>query len=226
MNIAIDSTQLGTQAGGNETFYRQLLRGLAADRTANRYSLLHTHPFTLPEIAHDSRFTLRKIPQNPVLRLALSIPRFLRDTKPDIFHCQYVQPFWGNGKTVVTIHDLAFEHFPEFFILETLRLKKLVRWTAKKADHILTVSEFSAADISRSFDVPRNKITVAYQSPSPEFRPKDKQRCTEHPVRTYSVRPLFILYVGRIQGRKNLPRLVGSLTLGRKKMAWRQRWCS
>ncbi len=209
MNIAIDVHSLGTQAGGNETFYRQLLRGLAADRTANRYSLLHTHPFTLPEIAHDGRFTLRKIPKNPVLRLALSIPRFLRDTKPDIFHCQYVQPLWGNGKTVVTIHDLAFEHFPEFFHpLETLRLKKLVRWTAKKADHILTVSEFSAADISRRFDLTRDKITVAYQSPSPEFRPRDKQRCTEHLVRTYNVRPPFILYVGRIQGRKNLPRLV------------------
>ena len=209
MNIAIDVHSLGTQAGGNETFYRQLLRGLAADRTANRYSLLHTHPFDLPAIEHDRRFTLHKIPHNPALRLGVSIPRFLRATKPDIFHCQYIQPLWGNRKTVVTIHDLAFEHFPEFFHpLETLRLNKLVRWTARKADHVLTVSEFSAADISRRYNLPPDKITVAYQSPSAEFRPRDKQQCLDHLVRTYDIRPPFILYVGRIQARKNLPRLV------------------
>lgn len=218
MNIAIDAHSLGTQAGGNETYYRQLLRGLAADQSPNRYTLFHTHPFTLTEIQNDSRFTLRKIPSNPVLRLSLALPRMLQQIKPDIFHCQYIQPLWGNGKTVVTIHDLAHEHYPEFFHpLEALRMKKLVRWTAKRADHILTVSEFSAADIATRFGLPREKITVAYQSPSPDFHPRDKQACLDHLTRTYGIRPPFILYVGRIQARKNLPRLVESYAHLRKK---------
>jgi glycosyltransferase involved in cell wall biosynthesis len=209
MKIAIDAHSLGTQAGGNETYYRQLLRGLAKDQGRNNYTLFHTHSFTLKEIEDDPRFALQKIPKNPLLRLSAALPLALRQIKPDVFHCQYIRPLWGNHKTVVTIHDLAHEHFPEFFHpTEALRMKKLVRWTAKSADHILTVSEFSAADIARRFGVPREKITVTYQAAAPDFHPREKKPCQEHLTKTYRIDRPFILYVGRIQARKNLPRLV------------------
>jgi glycosyltransferase involved in cell wall biosynthesis len=220
MKIAIDAHSLGTQAGGNETYYRQLIRGLAQDNSQNRYTLFHTHPFDLPEAERDPRFTLRRIPRSPILRLAAALPLALRQIRPDIFHCQYVKPLWNSGKTVVTIHDLAHEHHPEFFRpSEVRRMVKLVRWTARKAHHILTVSEFSAADIASRFGVPREKITVAYQAASPVFHPRDRQTCQEHLARTYAVRPPFILYVGRIQARKNLPRLVEAYARVRKRGA-------
>lgn len=209
MKIAIDAHSLGTQAGGNETYYRQLVRGLAQDKSLNRYTLFHTHPFSLPEAESDARFTLHKISANPLLRLTAALPLALRKIRAEVFHCQYIKPLWGSGKTVVTIHDLAHEHHPEFFHpAEVWQMKKLVRWTARKAHHILSVSEFSAADIASRCGVPREKITVAYQAASPDFHPRDKQSCQEHLSRTYGVRPPFILYVGRIQARKNLPRLV------------------
>src|SRR5262249_15532783 len=120
-------------------------------------------------------------------------------------------------KTVVTIHDLAHEQVPEFFHpLEALRMKKLVQWTARHASHIVTVSEFSAADIAARFGVPRDKITVAYQSPSPEFHPRDKHECADYLSRTYGIHGPFILYVGRIQARKNLLRLVEAYAHARK----------
>jgi glycosyltransferase involved in cell wall biosynthesis len=217
MNIAIDAHSLGTQAGGNETYYRQLVRGLAQDSGKNRYTLFHTHPFSLPEAESDPRFTLRKIPKNPLLRLGAALPLALRQIQPDVFHCQYIKPLWGSRTTVVTIHDLAHEHYPEFFHpLEVIRMKKLVRWTAQKARHILTVSEFSAADIAARFAVPREKVTVTYQAASPDFHPREKQLCQERLARTYGVRPPFILYVGRIQARKNLPRLVEAYARVRK----------
>ncbi|HKV94766.1 MAG TPA: glycosyltransferase family 1 protein [Candidatus Angelobacter sp.] len=220
MKIAIDVHSLGTQAGGNETYYRQLVRGLAEDRGENRYTLFHTHPFTLEAIQNDSRFSLCKIPKNPILRLSLGIPAKLRQIRPDVFHCQYIQPPWGTGKTVVTIHDLAHEHFPEFFHpMEALRMKKLVRWTARRADHILTVSEFSASDIAERFALPRSKISVAYQSAASDFHPRNKEACQEHLARKYGINSPFILYVGRIQARKNLLRLVDAYALVRKKGA-------
>lgn len=209
MKIAIDAHSLGTQAGGNETFFRQLVRGLAADPSENSYTLFHTHPFTLEAVANDPRFTLCQIPKNPIVRLSMALPRKLRQLQPDVFHCQYIQPLCGARKTVVSIHDLAHEHFPEFFHpMEALRMKKLVRWTAKRASHILTISEFSAADIAQRFNLSRDKITVAYLSPAPSFHPRDKQECAAHLARTYGINGPFILYVGRIQARKNLPRLV------------------
>ena len=209
MKIAIDVHSLGTQSGGNETYYRQLLRGLAGEKSSYQYNLFYTHDGALSQDSGDPRFHFEKIPHNPLVRICSVLPRRLKAIKPDIFHCQYIMPPFVKVPTVVTIHDLAHEHHPEFFHpMEARRMKTLVRWTAGRADHILTVSEFSANDIARRFNVPREKITVAYLAASPEFQPRDKSRSQEQIAKVYGINDPFILYVGRIQARKNLVRLV------------------
>src|SRR5438105_1421197 len=217
MKIAIDAHSLGTQAGGNETYFRQLLQGLAQDQSKNQYNILYTHASALGQVQNDPRFSFTAIPRNPIVRICAALPWLLKKTKPDVFHCQYIQPPWGKTKTVVTIHDLAHEHFPEFFHpLEALRMKKMVRSTARRASHITTVSEFCATDIQRRCGVPREKISVSYPAASEKFHPRDKQLCREHLARTYGIDSPFILYVGRIQARKNLPRLVEAYSFLRK----------
>jgi glycosyltransferase involved in cell wall biosynthesis len=209
MKIAIDVHSLGTQSGGNETYFRQLVRGLLQDTSDNHYNLLYAYSSAIREFEGDARFSFTRIPVNPVMRNAIAIPRLLRQTRPQVFHCQYVKPPFVKTRTVVTIHDLAHEHHPEFFRpLEAFRLKQQVRRTAIRADHILTVSEFCAVDIARRLHVPREKITVAYQSAAPGFQPRDPSQCREQIAKTYGIDTPFILYVGRIQARKNLPRLV------------------
>ena len=217
MKIAIDVHSLGTQSGGNETYFRQLVRGLIQDKSDNHYHLFYSSPSAIDEFQWDARFTFSRIPTDPIRRNCVSLPRQLLETKPEVFHCQYVKPPFVKTRTVVTIHDLAHEHYPEFFHpLEAYRMKKLVRWTAGRVDHILTVSEFSAADIATRFGVPPEKITVAYQAPAPVFRPRDRTQCREHMARNYGIDSPFILYVGRIQARKNLPRLVEAYARVRK----------
>ena len=115
MKIAIDVHSLGTQAGGNETYYRQLLSGLAADRSGNQYNLFYTHDGALSQRNGDPRFHFEKIPHNPLVRICSVLPRRLRSIKPDVFHCQYIMPPFVKVPTVVTIHDLAHEHHPDFF---------------------------------------------------------------------------------------------------------------
>lgn len=208
MKIAIDVHSLGSRAGGNETYFRQLLRGLSRDLSPNQYTLFGVHPPQLDGSDRDPRFAFVPIPKNPIARICVSLPRLLRKTKPDVFHCQYIQPPFAQTRTVVSIHDLAYEHFPEFFHpAERARMKLLVRATAKRADHILTLSNFSADDIARRYDVPRDKITVTYLAAAERFQPRDKPACQEHLARKYGITSSFILYVGRIQARKNLPRL-------------------
>ncbi len=217
MKIAIDAHSIGSQAGGNETYFRQLLRGLVLDPSDNQYIIFHAHGESLQELAADPRFSLVPIPRNPVVRMGISLPWLLRKTKPDVFHCQYVLPPFVRARSVVTIHDLAHEHFPEFFHpVEGARMRKLVRATARRADHITTVSRFSANDIQQTYGVPPEKISIAYQSPAERFQPRDKQACQEHLARTYGINFPFILYVGRIQERKNLPRLVEAYAWLRK----------
>jgi glycosyltransferase involved in cell wall biosynthesis len=95
-------------------------------------------------------------------------------------------------------------------------MKTLVPWSAKRASHIMTISEFSADDIARRFDLPREKITVAHLAASPDFHPRDKSQSQEYLAGKYGITFPFILYVGRIQARKNLPRLVEAYARLRK----------
>jgi glycosyltransferase involved in cell wall biosynthesis len=218
MKIAIDVHSLGTQSGGNETYCRQLLRGLAQSPGSNQYDLLYTNSVALSQQGVGGPpFHFIPIPKNPIVRICATLPRLLARTKPDVFHAQYVLPPFVKTRTVLAIHDLAHEHFPEFFHpVEALRMKTLVRWSAKRASHIMTISEFSAADIARRCDFPRERITVAHLAASPDFHPRDKAQSQEHLARKYGLTVPFILYVGRIQARKNLPRLVEAYARLRK----------
>lgn len=208
MKVAIDVHSIGSQAGGNETFYRQLLHGLAQDSSPNEYTLFHTWPLAPSALPLDHRFTWVKIPQNPLRRICFSLPALLKSLHPDVFHCQYIMPPRITAKTVVTIHDLAHERYPEFSpSLEGIRMRKLVPWSARRADHIITVSEYSANDLVSLYGVPRNKITVTYQAPSEKFRPQDKEACRTQLRELYGIDSPFVLYVGRVQVRKNLNRV-------------------
>jgi glycosyltransferase involved in cell wall biosynthesis len=208
MKVAIDVHSIGAQAGGNETFYRQLLEGLAQDKSANQYTLFYTRPQAPTLFTLDERFRWAQVPQNPLRRICVSIPAMLRALRPDLFHCQYILPPGIRSKSVITIHDLAHERHPEFSPrLEGIRMRKLVPWSARRADHIITVSEYSANDLVSLYGVPRTKITVAYQAPSPAFKPQDKSSCQELLKSKYGISSPFLLYVGRLQARKNLVRL-------------------
>lgn len=209
MHVAIDVHSLGTQAGGNETFYRQLLEGLVQDASPNAYTLFYTRPNALSSVKLDDRFRSQQTAENPIRRICLSLPRALKALRPDVFHCQYILPPGIRAKNVVTIHDLAHEHYPQFFArMEGIRMRTLVPWSAQRADHIITVSEYSARDIETLYGISRSKITVAYQAPPPKFHPRDQQSCRAHLATSYGLGFPFLLYVGRIQARKNLIRLV------------------
>ena len=218
MKIAVDVHSLGTRAAGNETYYRQLLRGLVQDQSSNHYTLFYTHAEALRSAQTDRRFHWVAIPRNPLPRLCLSLPHLLRKSPPDVFHCQYIRPVGVACKTVVTIHDLSHEHFPEMAgALEVLAMRKLVRATARRADRILTVSSFCARDIARTYGVAEEKISVAYPAVAEKFQPRPKGPAQEHLTRAYGIQPPFLLYVGRIQARKNLPRLMEAYARARGK---------
>ncbi len=209
MKIAIDVHSLESQSAGNETYFQQLLSSLVKKNNANQYSLLYTHAAAPLNTPVDQRFNWVAVSPNRVRRILFDLPRALRRIKPDVCHCQYIRPPGLKCKTVVSIHDLAFEHFPETFsMVQRMAMKTLVRQAAMRADRILTISHFSADDISRTYGVPREKISVAYPAVSPAFQPGDKQKARIHLAARYKLENEFLLYVGRIQARKNLVQLI------------------
>ena len=109
---------------------------------------------------------------------------------------------------VGVIHDLNFEHHPEDIPASPLRyLRKYFPKFAKKARHILTVSDYSKQDIVKSYGISPSKITVAWNGASETFVPLQEQEILEIRAEKTNGRPYFI-FVGAIHPRKNVGRLI------------------
>jgi len=111
------------------------------------------------------------------------------------------------------IHDLNFEHFPEDLPKRPLKyLKKYFPLFAKKAKHLLTVSEFSKQDIVEQYNVDPDKITVAYNSANAIFKPQSDS--IKAKIRDdYTEGEPYFVYVGAIHARKNIQRLIKAFKL-------------
>lgn len=109
---------------------------------------------------------------------------------------------------VGVIHDLNFEHHPEDIPASPLRyLRKYFPKFAKKAHHILTVSDYSKQDIVKSYGISPSKITVAWNGASETFVPLKSEEVTKIRAEKTNGRPYFI-FVGAIHPRKNVGRLI------------------
>jgi len=210
MKIGIDAHAIGSQQSGNETYYEQLLKHLATTPTnGNKYVVYYTNPTGAGRIPATEKFCLKRLwPATPFWRVPVGFPLEFRREQLDVFHAQYIIPPFCNCKTVTTIPDIAYEHYPEFFSrFYRLRSQALIRRSAQRADHIITVSEYSKKDLSTTYHINPDKITVTYEGAGPDFFPRDPVACQEQVAREYGIKAPFLLYVGRIQERKNLRRL-------------------
>ena len=106
------------------------------------------------------------------------------------------------------IHDLNFEHHPEDIPASPLKyLRNYFPKFAKKAAHILTVSEYSKQDIIQSYGISPSKITVAWNGASESFVPLEGAEIQKIRTEKTAGRPYFI-FVGAIHPRKNVGRLI------------------
>lgn len=140
--------------------------------------------------------------QNKVYRLLFEIPTIIKQYKIDLAHFQYTAPLIKNCKTIVTLHDILFEDYPEMFPL-SYRLVKgiLFKWSAKRADLLLTVSEYSRKQIAGHYGLAWSDIFVTPNAVSDDFYQIDK-KVAEDFVHSQGI-DKYILYVSRVEPRKN-----------------------
>jgi len=127
----------------------------------------------------------------------------------DLYHFpNFILPPLGKGKTVVTIHDMSFLRYPQFAEPKNQRyLSARIRSTVQRADAILTDSSFSAGEIEALLSVDASRIHAVHLGIDPSFcRPgKDRIRAT---LDRFGIDRPYLLSVGTIEPRKNLPFLV------------------
>jgi glycosyltransferase involved in cell wall biosynthesis len=123
------------------------------------------------------------------------------------------------AKRVVTLHDLFFLKHPDLVGGEVRRdYVGLVRDHARRADGVLCVSEYTAAEARRLLDVPPEKIAVTPHGVDPYYREKVAAPQVEEALRHLRLPRAGILYVGTDEKRKNLVTLVMAyLTLARRR---------
>jgi glycosyltransferase involved in cell wall biosynthesis len=122
-----------------------------------------------------------------------------------------------NVKTINVIHDLNFEHNPTF--VSPLMLKYYTHFFprfAKKADHLITVSEFSKQDIMNLYHVDAEKISVVYNAASDDFFPVDEEIKRATIEQLTNGEPYFV-FVGSAHKRKNVERIMLAFDAFREK---------
>lgn len=225
MRVGIDAHSLGSKQSGNETYYRSLLRSLARLDSENDFLIYYTMDGAVEALGlNNVRFAGRRLwSASPYLRIPFVLPTELLSEPVDVFHAQFIVPPFLKCRTVTTIPDIAYEHHPEFFPpCQVAWSKKLIPWSAKKADRIITVSQFSKEDLTKLYGINPDKIAVTYEGAGCEFYPRDRERAREHVTAKYGIERPFVLYVGRLQGRKNLVRLVEAYSRVRREGAEQQ----
>lgn len=139
---------------------------------------------------------------NKIKRLLYEIPSLIKKYGIDVAHYQYTSPLWKNCKTVVTLHDILFKDYPEYFPA-SYKLSKdvLFRLSAKRADLLLTVSEYSKHRIAKYYQIPEEQIVVTPDAVSEDFFTIDETLAREY-VQGIGIGK-YLLYVSRIEPRKN-----------------------
>jgi len=138
-----------------------------------------------------------------------SITRALKKHKADVFFSPdgYLS-LRTNVPQIGVIHDLNFEHYPEDLPKPAREyLQRYFPLFAKKAKHLLTVSEYSKQDIVDTYGVEPKKITVAHNGGSEKFAPINPA-VREQIRKEYTGGKPYFICVGALHPRKNINRLL------------------
>lgn len=212
MKIAVNTRLLlKNRFGGIGTFALENLRRIVQQHPEHQFYFIFDRSYDEEFIFSDNVTPVVTYPQSRhpylwYLFFEYGIPYQLYKIKPDLFlSVDGMIPVHLKGiKVVNVIHDLNFEHHPDFIKPVVLRYyKRYFHQFAHAADRIATVSEFSRQDIHKLYDVPLDKIDVVYSGYNENFKPleaAEQQKVREQ----FAQGAEYYLFVGMIHQRKNL----------------------
>jgi glycosyltransferase involved in cell wall biosynthesis len=229
LKIGIDIRNIGKKRTGDEVVFFNLTKNLAEIDEKNNYFLFTdiTEREILIEIVKrlglEDKKNFKIIPLEVFGPKALhkfvwnlwTLPNYLRTNPVDTYLTQYITPFFVSKKIkIITIfHDISFNFFPQFIKLsDRFFLNTLVPLTLRRADKIIGVSKFTADEILRYHKIDAKKISWVHNAVGEEFLSEAKKKTSKSELedirKKYNLPQKFILYLGTLQPRKNVPTLI------------------
>lgn len=209
MHIGIDARLVYHTRAGIGEYTLRLTQALA--RTFGE------HHFTLLQDRRDKQSLLAApnikvahtlVPSHHRLEQQL-LPWVVNHLATDVFHSpDFIPPLHSAGPSVITIHDLAFLIYPHFLTRDSARYYGQIDRAIRRANRIIAVSESTKHDLIKKLGASEDKITVIYEAADPLFRPEEHAAALHHVQALFEIPEDFILFVGTIEPRKNIPGLL------------------
>lgn len=201
-------------------FSFEILRRVAAANPKDKFTLLFDRPYEKKYLTSQNMYAKWMYPPTrlPFLMdifFEASLPVMLKNLKPNVF---FSPDGWvsmtAKTPTVQVVHDLNFIHMPEHLPEKWRKyyLKKFPLFIGK-ADHIITVSEFSKRDLMEQLQVPETKISVVYNDTAEGFRPALHFEEISSIQKQFSDAKPYFLFVGLLHPRKNITGLMNAFAL-------------
>ncbi len=209
MRIGLDVSALVAPNGGIGTYTRNLWEQMSRRDDAEIVPLAHRR-------LHGESATsdgMRRLALNKTLWMQTVLPWELQHLDVDLCHfTNNVASVWAPCPTVVTVHDMSLWLYPQHhYLRRLLAMRPVIPFAVRRADAVIAVSQSTQRDIVRILGVPEAKVHVVYEAPGPTFRRLPPGPALDALRRRYHLPDRFILFVGTIEPRKNLVRLLRAL---------------
>lgn len=216
MKIAFDAKRFFHNTSGLGNYSRDLVRILSEYEPDNEYLLLNKNKSERgKEILERSNVHFIETSKGNLSR-QLKMGKDAQKQGADIFHglSGELPLKWDPKpiKKVVTIHDLIFVRYPQYYSFFD---RKIHFWKFKKAadtaDKIIAISEQTKKDIIQYLKVPETKIEVIYQGCHHAFKEQQSPELMKAVKEKFKLPERFVLNVGTIEDRKNLLNVVKAI---------------
>lgn len=214
MRIGIDVSPLAGQRTGVQTYILNAMKGLANLDTENEFFLYSNRDFDKP-IENDRWH--KRIGWGLTAKIAIF---WLQTQLKQLVEEDGIDLFWGayhflpllldrSVKSVLTIYDLVYRFYPGTLTARNVWSHRVfTERSIRKADKIIAISESTAADLKRLFNISDRKVQVI--PPGVDlgfFKPYPPESSRRYLTQKYDIPESYVLCVGTIEPRKNLATL-------------------
>ncbi len=211
MVIGIDGNEANAKNRvGSGTYAHELLRQFSKNKS-HAFTIYLKEPPVGDLPVENSNFKYHIFgPKKLWTQFALPIQLTLKGPKIDVFFSTaHYGPRFSKVPYVVTIHDLSYLHFPDLFKKDDLmQLTSWSKYSVEKSAHIICPSQSTKDDIVESYQIEPSKISVTYEGyDQSRFKPESKVKI-ESVKSKYKIKGDYIIFVGTLQPRKNVERLI------------------